>query len=123
MRQYRAIPIGGKDFVYGWYVERNGHATIYPLDPYQKGHYAVIPETVGQSTGLKDKNGKKIYSGDRIKQAGHIIGGTKIEEGNVEQASNGRYFVRLMWEGGMECHADIAEDAEIVGNIFDNATE
>jgi uncharacterized phage protein (TIGR01671 family) len=72
---------------------------------------------IEQFTGIKDKNGTEIYEGDRIKQAGHIIGGTKKEEGNIERAYNGRCFVRLMWESGMECHADITEDAEIIGNI------
>ena len=68
MRQYRAIPIDGKDFVYGWYVYRHesdwdGHDKyIHQIHTKEWNEFIeVIPETVGQSTGRKDKNGKEIY--------------------------------------------------------------
>lgn len=73
----------------------------------------VIPETVGQFTGLTDKNGKKIFEGDIVESPNGTQG--FIEWQNAECA----FLVNIGddWQTMDDC------PYEVVGNIYDNGEE
>ena len=78
--------------------------------------YEVDENTVGQYTGLKDKNGKKIYEGD-IDNYGYLV--TYVADIKESLGMHcGWYLQRNNFESWCEliCNNNI----EIIGNIYDN---
>ena len=82
--------------------------------------FTVEENSVGQYTGLTDKNGEKIFEGDIVK---HKSGSTVLFHKVVFEIRNGcAYFGAVMgeYETWGFCNSFPPTLVEVVGNIYDN---
>ena len=106
-------------------VSLRGTVIITP-DETPIGKYGqVIPETVGQYTGLTDKNGKKIFEGDIVKQINsydnlEIIGVVRFSKSSQFVVSHTYTEKENYYKSGKKKAFAIKTNCEIIGNIHDN---
>lgn len=106
--KFRAQVIGTKEWVYGFYFSHQGVSSIFIPE---KGSFTVIPETVGQFTGMLDKNGVEIYEGD-------LVNSNYFRHGIVEFWDFGWYFKNI--DDDHHSFRTAVHSFEVIGNVHLN---
>ncbi len=106
--KFRGKRVDNGEWVYGFYhclYSSHNHC----IDDYSGNTYQVIPETVGQFTGLLDKNGKEIYEFDIVRRL----------DGSVYKIVYSERDAAFVLCGSKPIYL-ITNSLEIIGNIHDN---
>ena len=132
--KFRGKRVDNDEWVYGsliydvnekWYIHQNNFV-------FWAGYCEIIPETIGQYTGLKDKNGKEIYEGDIC------IGNDHIENDNEKFIIKYGKYKTDEWKDKYSCntyqfglyaefiktksqvHLVSPNGIEVIGNIYES---
>lgn len=105
---FRGKRVDNKEWVYGFYSNAKGENGRFHYIRDENSFVRVDPSTIGQCTGITDKNDKKIFEGDIVVFTFHsdLAEHARLEE-RPEITEN---------------HVILFHDdrIEVIGNIYDN---
>ncbi|WP_290095122.1 YopX family protein [Paramuribaculum intestinale] len=123
--KFRGKRLDNGEWVYGD-LEYNRAKNIARIHTYDEdGEYliqhSVDPATVGQFTGLLDKNGKEIYEGDILMLGSSDAGICEVKWNESQLAFCIRfYYERNLGTRPLGAWARDGKNIAILGNIHDN---
>ena len=122
---FRGKRVDNGEWIEGYFAQSGDRTFILIDNDFAVGYVKmkeVYPETVGECTGLTDKNGKKIFEGDIVRTSGYYgneIGVVRRGEYDVysRYVFGGYYRVDktsalVEWTSSWSC--------EVIGTIYDN---
>lgn len=104
---FRGIRIDNGEWVYGYLIKDGKRIFIFPESA---GWFEllnkivqVIPESVGQFTGLLDKDGVKIFEGDILE----LDGGSEVKPTGSIIFKDGAFRFEANWTPGGKNHPEL----------------
>ena len=125
--EFRGKAKHNNEWVYGFYSPLIWYPSLTQtpsIKTFKGGDMEINPETLGQYTGVKDKNGTKIFEGDIVKYCIHTKGYEHLDKNYIVEFSFGGFRLR---ENLFDEFSDYVDNdsvdwdrCEVIGNIYDN---